>query len=124
MFVWIIKAMERIGLVEFANERNDEMWFTMYLHIKVRWIGTATPSNQQHPARHMARFDDQFETVEEFRCHSQSDAALIVRQTESIYCGPNCITTIQSVDEGKYREIEASICNACEELDKLEELFV
>jgi hypothetical protein len=89
------------------------MWFTLYLHITVRWVGTATPSRNMHPARHMARFDELFETVEEFRCYSQHDAALVIRQTESIYCGPNRITTIQSVNEGKCREIEARICNAC-----------
>jgi hypothetical protein len=100
------------------------MWFTLYLHITVRWIGTAPPSGNMHPARHMARFDEVFETVEEFRCYSQSDSALVMQQTENIYCGPNRITTIKSVNEGKYREIEARICKACEELDKLEGLFV
>ncbi len=100
------------------------MWFTLYLHITVRWIGMAPPSGDMHPARHMARFDEMFETVEEFRCYSESDAGLIVRQTERIYCGANRITTIQSVNETRYREIELKICSACVELDKLEELFV
>lgn len=77
-----------------------------------------------HPARHMARFDEIFETVEEFRCHSGSDAGLIVRQTERIYCGPNRIATIRSVNREEFSKIESRICLACVELEKIEELFV
>lgn len=103
---------------------NLIMWFTLYLHIKVKWVGTATPTGNMHPARHMGRFDESFETVEEFRCYSQSDASLVLEQTQNIYFGPNRTPTIQSVNEGKFREIELRLCKACVELDELERLFV
>jgi hypothetical protein len=100
------------------------MWFTLYLHIQVKWVGTSTPSGDMHPARHMERFDETFETVEEFRCHSQRDADEIMRQTYVVYGGNTHTLQVQSVNEGKYRQIEARLCKACEELDRLEALFV
>lgn len=100
------------------------MWFTLYLHITVKWVGTATPQHQCHPARHMPRFDETFESCEEFRCHSQSDAELVMWQTQQIYCGPNRMTVIQCVNREKYSQIESRIIGVCEELDKIERMFV
>lgn len=117
MIAWLLILFE-------PKQRRPEMWFTLYLHIRVEWVGTATPQKAMPPARHMARFSETFETVEEFRCYSQNDAELILRQTQNIYCGPNRITMIRSVNREEYSQIESRLISECVELDKLEELFV
>ena len=111
-------------LLILPKQRHPEMWFTLYLHIAVRWVGTATPTGDMHPARHMGRFDETFETCEESRCYSQNDAELIMRQTQAIYCWPNRSTMIRSVNREEYSKIESRICLACDELDKIERMFV
>ena len=100
------------------------MWFTLYLYVHVQWVGTVTPQHSMHPAQHMLRFSESFEAVEDFRCYSQQNVELIFRQTENIYCGPNRITTIRSVNLEQYSQIKARLISECVELDKLERMFV
>lgn len=97
------------------------MWFSVYFHITVKWTGTAPPTNQNHPARHMHRFDEKLETVEEFRCYNQNDVNLVKRQTENLYRGPNRTATIQRVSQTEAIQVKQRIDDECR---KLEELLV
>lgn len=106
-----------------SKQRPPEMWFMLYLHIHVQWVGTVTPQHSLHPAQHILRFNESFETVEDFRYRIHSDVELIFRQTENIYCGPNRITTIRSVSLDEYSQIEARLVKECVELDRIERMF-
>jgi hypothetical protein len=95
------------------------MWFSVYFHINIKWIGTAPPTNQNHPARHMHRFAEEREAIQEFRCYNQSDVECVTRQTELAHSGPNRTTTIRRVGQAEALQIRERIDSQSEKLKAL-----
>jgi len=100
------------------------MWHTIYLHIKVKWTGTATPTGDMHPARHMAHFDESYEALEQHSAFNACDADEIVRQTKVAYGGDYRTVDVKQVSESRFEELLGLRNEAANELDELERLFV
>jgi len=101
------------------------MWHTIHLHIKVKWTGTATPTNfswyahASSDARTMARFDESYERFEQHSAANACDAAELIRQTVVAYGGDNRTVQVLSVTERRFEEL---LGMRNEMLNQLEEL--
>ena len=101
------------------------MWHTIYLHIKVKWTGTATPTNygwyahSSSEARTLARFEESYEAYEQHLCHSEGDANELIRQTVVAYGGDNRTVQVMSVNERRFEELLGLRNEALNELEEL-----
>lgn len=100
-------------------------WHTIYLHIIVKWTGTATPTSfgwyahATSEARTMARFCETFETFEQHSASNSCDAEEIIRQTVVAYGGDKRTVDVKTVSESRFEELlglRNEILNQLEEL--------
>jgi hypothetical protein len=95
------------------------MGFDLYLFVRVKWVGTAPPANQLHPARHMARFDESFESLEEHHCYDEKEANAVKLGIVNRYGRGNCSVEVIELSEKKYEHflgLRNEILNQLEEL--------